>query len=362
MISKNKNFQGRDDSLADKVEAKKWLDKKHLLIFARIGVAVLALLWVLKDVKISDFSHMSPFIFAASVGLYFLAQLPFVARWNLLLRAQQIHIGYFTALKLHLLGLFYNNCLPSSVGGDFLRAWYVTKHTEKKTEAALSVFIDRIIGLSGTIITASVCYFLIPTPEFQIDTTEQSNVSSGNGLAGYGTVLIVVLSIIAVALAAVAMYPKARKSIQKLTRRLWVQGLDVAGKLISAMRLYSKKPLVVLAAFALTFLCQGMSIIAFWVIGRNIGIEAPIKYYFVFFPLSWVLGALPISIGGAGVMELGLKGMFMKIGVSSSLSARIALVQRLIWLITSLPGVVIHFKGAHLPNEEFFIDSDEAMN
>src|SRR4030042_561022 len=101
-------------------------------------------------------------IFAAAIGFYVIGQLIFVARWSLLLKVQSISIGFWPAVRLHFLGLFYNNCLPGAIGGDLPRAWYVTKHTDKKLEAALSVFVDRIIGLIGMIIMAFGCYWFIP--------------------------------------------------------------------------------------------------------------------------------------------------------------------------------------------------------
>ena len=103
-------------------------------------------------------------------------------------------------------------------------------------------------------------------------------------------------------------------------------------------------------------------IVGMWLIGRGIGVTAPAKYYFIFFPISWLLGALPISVGGAGVTELWLKTMFIEVcAVSSEHALALALCQRLVWLLGSLPGVAIHLVGAHLP-KDFFVDYGQAMD
>ena len=92
-----------------------------------------------------------------------------------------------------------------------------------------------------------------------------------------------------------------------------------------------------------------------WLIGRELGIDVHIKYYFVFFPIAWILGALPISIGALGIWEGTLNLMFGK--------STLALCHRIIWLFGSLPGVVIHLIGAHLPKEkDFFIDYTKSVN
>jgi len=106
-------------------------------------------------------------------------------------------------------------------------------------------------------------------------------------------------------------------------------------------------------AVILSLCCQSLAIIGFWLIGHNLGIEAQLKYYFMFYPLSWIIGVIPISVGGAGVMELGLKGMFgMVTTVTVDQGQTLGLAQRVIFLVTSLPGVAIHLAGRHLPGTE----------
>ena len=83
------------------------------------------------------------------------------------------------------------------------------------------------------------------------------------------------------------------------------------------------------------------------------GLEVPIKYYFVFFPISWVLGALPISPAGAGVLEGGIVFLFTRVpGVTAEQALVLALCQRVMFLLASLPGIAIHIMGAHLPTEQ----------
>ena len=126
--------------------------------------------------------------------------------------------------------------------------------------------------------------------------------------------------------------------------------------------MYGSNPLTILAAFGLTFLLQGIVITGFWLIGRQIGIEAGLKYYFVFFPLTWGLGAIPVSVGGAGIVEGGLAVLFIEIAHTARVPAvAIALIQRAVWIVAALPGAWIHWTGRHLP-EEMQIDLGEVEN
>ena len=126
----------------------------------------------------------------------------------------------------------------------------------------------------------------------------------------------------------------------------------MAEKFKKAVLLYCKKPLILLIAFGLTVFLQLMAITGFWFVGRNLGITVSIKYYYVFFTLTWALGAVPVSIGGAVVIEGMLVFLFSKFtGVEQEAALALALCQRIVWMLSSLPGAVIHLVGAHLPIE-----------
>jgi len=127
------------------------------------------------------------------------------------------------------------------------------------------------------------------------------------------------------------------------------------------MAVYCRKPLILFIAFILTVGAQIVVITGFWILGVNMGIDAGIKYYYVFFTLMWVVAALPITIGGIAVMEGGLVYLFVHVvGVEPEAALALALCQRVVWMVASIPGAVVHLIGAHLP-KDFFIDSNERI-
>ena len=308
-------------------------------------------------------------IFAGAIGVYILGQLIFVSRWSLLLRVQSIRIGFWPAVRLHFLGLFYNNCLPGSIGGDLPRAWYVTRHTDKKLEAALSVFVDRVIGLTGMLIMAFGCYWFIPEETRKGGFSFSFELNIFGRIAEYKSVLIWLGVILAVIIVLLVANRKGRNLLKRGFEAIGRHGLSVLSKIRQSIRIYCRKWPAIIGALLLTFCCQGMTVVAMWLLGSQIGIDVPAKYYFVFFPISWLLGAVPISVGGLGIMEGWLKLMFMRVGTMSGENAlALALCQRLVFLLASLPGAVIHLIGAHLPraigedvisrgeSKDFFID------
>jgi uncharacterized protein (TIRG00374 family) len=340
---------------------------KYISYLLRFAVAAAALYLAFRGEDLGAVAKvllgLNLWVFAAGLGTYIIGQLIFVARWYMLLRVQSIDIGYWPAVRLHFLGLFYNNCLPGSVGGDVLRAWYVTKHTDKKLEAALSVFVDRAVGLTGIAVMAFFCYWFVPAQ----GRLEQFGAKlSGGGffhrLIEHKWIAVATAAALVITVVVLMVNEKGRGFLYKVFRLIREHGAAMLRKANIAIRIYYSKKLALFWALLLTFACQGICIVGMWLIGREIGVTVHAKYYFIFFPISWLLGTLPISVGGAGIMELWLKEAFMQVGaVSSNQAIVLAFCQRLIWLFGSLPGVVIHLVGAHLP-KDFFIDYNKSMN
>lgn len=333
------------------------VSRSNLFLFLRIGVVAAGVagvaIWLSGGQRWSNlvkiFSRMNLGVFATTLGIFVVAQLMIALRWWLLLRTQSIFINYWAAVRLHFLGLFYNNCIPGAVGGDLLRAWYVTKHTDKKFHAVLSVFVDRVIGFFGSVIIALFFYLL-----FLRRRCAEAIFGIKGDLPQSFVKLKQVILWVAIVLAAVfcgfMLHKKGRVLLKKCWSSIKIHGQKAVEKFKNALVLYRRSPLSILAIFALTVLLQLLTITGFWFLGVNLGLEVGIVYYYVFFPLSWALGAIPVSIGGAFVVEGVLAGLFVYFaGVDAEAALALALCQRIVWMIASLPGAAIHLLGAHLP-------------
>jgi uncharacterized protein (TIRG00374 family) len=265
--------------------------KKHISTILRFCVAGIALYLVFRNEDFGKLTGallgMSLWVFLGVVVILFFSQLIFVLRWWVLLRVQGININLWAAFKLHLLGLFYNNFLPTSVGGDVLRAWYVTKHTDKRLEAVLSVFVDRAIGFSGLIAMAACFYWLVPV-EGQSDRLDINfEFDAFGSLAKHGWTVAYVAGALMVILCVLSLTNRGRAVLKRAWSFVRDKGSRAAGKASTAIRLYCRKPLAILLAYILTFCCQAVFIVGLWLAGRDLGMTAPLKYYFVFFPGFW---------------------------------------------------------------------------
>lgn len=349
-----------------------------LRIAVVIGTIIWGSVWISRDVGWSNlgdtFLAINLWILLGCLGIFALGQIIIGLRWWLLLRSQGIFISLAAAVKLHFLGLFYNNFMPSSVGGDLIRAGYVTKHTDKRLEAALSVFVDRAIGLLSTLVIASFFYLLFIRGKVSVINSADAEQSSSllGKVAQYSSILIWAIVIVGVVVFVMLLSKHGRLALSKIRASVCTHSIRAANKISNAVIIYCRSPLTILGVFGLTVFMQLMVITGFWFLGVNLGIEAGLKYYYVCFTLTWVIGAVPVSIGGAGVVEGSLIILFIQLaGVGEEAASALALCQRAVWMLTSLPGAVIHLVGAHLPvkgeeaglsAKEFFIDEDKVTD
>ena len=269
-------------------------------------------------------------------------------RWWLLLRTQTIHIPFFNAIKLTFLGLFYNNIMPGSVGGDIIKAWYASKHTtQKRVETAFSVLIDRIIGLIGMLAMAIVA-FLAHRQRWNIDLEAKTSFLSGSS-----HILFLIFGIIlCISIILISFTPFRRRATQGLAN-LYNRLKNIMKRIQTAFLLFIKHPIHLLSGLLITIAFQSLTILGFWILGKHLDMEADLATFFTCFPFSWVFSALPISIAGLGITEGLLSELCCRLGHVHHDSALIlALSQRLIWILASIPGAWFFLRGEHLPRTE----------
>jgi hypothetical protein len=327
----------------------------HVSLIIRIGVATAAIIWAFHGqnwAKLAEvFRGLNLWYFGLSLATFAVAQVLLAVRWWLLLRAQSIYIDVRAAIRLFFLGLFYNNVMPGSVGGDLLKAWYIAKHTDKRLEGVLSVFVDRVVGLAGLVFMAIFAYLVFVRGH--IAGLAETKATGSPGWLSQHQGVILWAGVVVVAVPAIALvHPYGRLKLRQVAGRAMRRGMDLLRRVKDALVVYCSKPVMVLSAFILTFISQSIVIASFWLLGRNLAIEAGPKYYFVVFPVMWVVGAVPISIAGLGVVEGGIPWWFKLLaGTPAEPAMALALCQRFVWVLASLPGGLVHLLGAHLPRE-----------
>ncbi len=257
-------------------------------------------------------------------------------RLHWLLRAQNITIGYWKCVKFSFAGNFLNFATPfGSNAGDVFKAYFVTKHTEQKTEAVTTIVLDRVIGL-GTLI---VCVALITALS-----------TSDSRLAQFRPYVLTLLGI-----GVVGVFTYFSATIRKyLTPSRWLSGLRIFTHLQridnTTRTLAAHIPTVAAAIMATVFL-QVLAIGAYFTVAVALAMDAHIGNvveYYAYFYTGAVIQALPGPPQGLGTVELAYRYFFAPFGTPSQIVC-VAFLVRVVVLACSLPGLLITISGSYKP-------------
>jgi hypothetical protein len=272
-----------------------------------------------------------------ALALLCFAPVPFLQslRMQLLLRAQEIDLSYRESVKLSFGGNFLNFVfLIGTTAGDVYKAYFVTKHTTRKTEAVMTIVLDRVVGLSGLLVLAAGMSLLGSADPL----LRRVGIASAIILAAviFGAVVVLSDRLSAWVPRLVAWLPLSSQLVRMHAatgRLLRHKRLLVLGLATSVALQFVAVGAVVLCAYALNMSFTG---------GR-------IWDYFAFVGAGNVVAAIPVSVLGLGTMEFAYKQFFLgDYGTLAQLLC-LALWTRLLQLFWSLPGALITMVGTYRP-------------
>lgn len=259
-------------------------------------------------------------------------------RFRWMLRAQDIHIGYLESLKLCYVGNFLNFAYAiGGTAGDVYKMYCVARHSRRKTASVMSVLLDRVVGLVGLVLLVAVLALLTPA------------------LRPYRWTLVGILLVGATAAFLYFWPPLRRRVPQALLNR--VPRIDFLRKIDqTACNLVRHRSLTlgaILSTVLLQMFCIGSYVVAAAALGFAVDRAGRVFEFFAYFGTGWVITVIPISVQGAGAVELFYTEIAFKPYGSVSQILCLALAVRMLQIVNALPGAVLFLLGAHhLPSSE----------
>jgi uncharacterized membrane protein YbhN (UPF0104 family) len=269
------------------------------------------------------FGHLRLEFWLAAVGLYALTQIVSALRWQLLAQPLgfQGSLGQF--VRYYFIGMYFNLLLPTSVGGDVVRAWYLDGGSGRRLPAFLSVLVDRLSGLLVLLALACVAVALCPVP-----------LPAWVGLSVWITAGCAVLGL--------ALLPGLIP---------WIGRLDHVQRLVQGVQLCLGRPRLLFTTVTLSLLVQAANVVLVWLVGQAIAAPVPASYYGILVPMVTLLTLLPVSLNGMGVREGGMILFLTPLGVPEPLALSLAFLWFSVFTATSLGGAGLYLFG-NLPRPE----------
>jgi len=287
----------------------------------------------------SSLAGINPLPVLAAFAVSLCAVVLPAARWKLLLKVQDVDVSLWESVRLTYLGMFFNTFVPGTVGGDLFKAYYVAKHTPNKAGVLVGTFVDRAIGMTGLAMLSGV--MLAVSAAFGLIAPEQ--------LLRPAVSVAVIACVLGVA-AAFLFSRRFRKMfhLQKLYGRLPIaHHIAAAGDAAIA---YRRRPGRLLAALGVTLICHVAFVLWILLLGAGLSLDVSWPQYVVYIPLIYVIGAVPITPGGIGLVEKLYLVFFAAANPSGILA--LALLARMMPLVVSLPGLWVFLSGVRPPKAE----------
>jgi uncharacterized protein (TIRG00374 family) len=272
----------------------------------------------------------SPAWLAGALVLYFLMCLLSAWRWQVLLRAQRIDVAVGTLTTSFLVATFFNNFLPSNIGGDVIRIGDTARAAGSKTLATTVVLLDRGIGLLGLILVAAVGATLAAD-------------DAGASLFGGGGVLWLLFIAAVVFSAPMVLAPAL---VGRLLRPLealhqdWVR--ERVGRLTAALGRFREMPAALLTCFAGGILVQVTLVLFYVAVARGLAIPITLPQLAVLVPLSFIVQMIPVSVNGFGVREATFTVYFSRIGLPGESAFALSFIGAILIMLFSLSGAAAY--------------------
>lgn len=112
-----------------------------------VGFFVVLFSFVNANELYAVFSQVHPGYFLFSFALTPVMLTASCMKWKLILDKGGVKVPLLSLLRIYLIGYFFSNILPSTVGGDVVRSFYAGKKVNNQAYAAVSVFLERFTGI-----------------------------------------------------------------------------------------------------------------------------------------------------------------------------------------------------------------------
>jgi uncharacterized protein (TIRG00374 family) len=287
----------------------------------------------LKEGLLTSLRRTDPVLYVEALVIYILAYACGIVRWKLLLDAAGLPTPLGRATRYTCIGLFFNNLVPGLTGGDLVKAFYIARENrERKTDAVITVIIDRVMGI--TVLAAF------------------SAVAVLSDLERYWEIAVAVYALLAAVLAAGVVFYSGR--LRRLFRLDKIIGFlpfeDLVRKVDRSAFLYRYRKGTIAACILLTVGVHGCVILSLWTLGRGLSIECSLVTYSILVPIVLIVSALPITPAGWGVGEMSFVYAFGFAGIPAVLALALSFIHRFNTLLISLTGGPFLLLGRRSPH------------
>ncbi len=263
-----------------------------------------------------------------------------LVRWYVLVRAQDLPFTLGGALRVGLIGFFYNSVLPGSVGGDIIKAAVLAREQSRRTVAVATVIMDRVIALWGLVWFVALLGGLF----WFLGLLDGESVRPALVIVTSAAVIVGVSVVVWLLLGLLPQW-RAERFAGRLSRIPRVGGS--AAEFWRAVCTYRCRQKSVALALGMSWISHVGFVLTFYCCARVLWDELPgnplpsLAQHFLIVPIGMVVAAIPLFPGGVGIGELGFGRLYQLFGSAEAIGILGSLVQRVLTWVTGFLGYAV---------------------
>ena len=219
-------------------------------------------------------------------------------------------------IKLYFIGTFFNLFLPSSIGGDSIKGYFIYKNTNKKSSSLHAIFLDRLIGLYV------LCFFSLIAIIYILFF---STIKIENG---QNILLSVFLFLV------LAIFLPFFGKTNLLKKISFLKKFDEFFSNIDEVLNKKKKMLI---PVILTVIFQISVVSVSFIMSKAIGLDINFIYFLLIIPINTIITLIPITFSGVGLREFSFLYLFSLVGI---IDGRLVLIPLLVFFVNVILGLI----------------------
>jgi uncharacterized membrane protein YbhN (UPF0104 family) len=308
--------------------------RRHVLLAAKLSVSIVLLAVLFSRIDVGtlwDKARLAslPWLLAALV-IYAGNVLTASWRWHLLLAAQDVSVPTRKLLGSYLVASFFNNFLPSNIGGDVIRISDTARLAGSKTLATTVILVDRGLGLMALVLVAAL------------------GATAAGRMHPAATPIWPIWLWAGFLAGAAASAPAvfAPDGFGRLLQPLTVFHPEWVGErietLTGALSRFRDQPRALAGCFGGAVFVQATMVMFYFVVAYALHLNLAFSDISVIVPISFVVQMLPVSVNGFGVREATFSFYFQRIGQPIESALLMSLVAQALIMLFSLSGAGVY--------------------
>lgn len=273
---------------------------------------------IISTLKLVDYGY-----FGLSLLFFMVCILLLSKRWQILLNQVKIYQKYGLLINFYFIGFFFNNFLPTTIGGDVSRAYNISKVSGKKAHSVGIILLERMMGLLATLTLAILSMFWV----YKYFHTKRIIFLT---IALFAIVIFILVNL---------LIPSTFNFTGKLLKKIKLFNIgERVHNVLYSIHSYRENKKIILYAYLISILSQTNLIFMNYILAQSLHLDnVSLGFLFIVIPVTFILGLFP-SVNGLGVRDTGYVFLLTRVGLTPAEALSLSFLNTLVPVLLSLYG------------------------